>query len=234
MKSIYSVILVILFGCGSSESEQLQNEVYSLQKQVKLLEAELDSNKLISDKYISRIDSLTDQLRMIYTSDTTCFNDPNQQAIETVNHIFYHSVIMGRATPMARKQDGYARLMVDRFIEGLQRLEIFDSAFISKQRTDFQKCADDIEKMKFTEDMELGWEPGSCFFFNYYYYIGGQEAPQYYFTTDLYSEPTKATAKIKYFDIYKKEKYIRPQYLNISYVNFNGEWRIQKAELIKD
>ena len=230
MKPTYLIIFLLFLSC-SSKNESLQADIANLEQQIKLLKIQADSSELISNQNNSIIDSLANQLKNIYSSDTSCLRDPNLQKIEIINHIFYHEVIRGRSVPRVKKENGIAKMRLDEFLNGLKKKEIFDSVFINFQKERFWQCKVDIDAMTFEGDMDLGWDPESCDFFNYYYYIGGQEPPQYYQTTDFINSLTTATAKIRYFDVYKKQEHIWPQYLNMTYVSIDGEWRIQTAEL---
>jgi hypothetical protein len=237
MKLISLAFLIFLFSC-SQEKDALKRELRHLKKthleQIDILHNQLDSTRKQSTQLTSITDSLRNQLESIYSSDTSCSEDPNLKDIELLNHIFYHMVIKGRSVPHVKKRYGVATMMLDEFIAGLKSYEIFDAIFIENQRVRFSKCAADIESMNFQGDMDLGWEPRSCNFFNFYYYIGTQEPPQYYKTTDFKSNHNKASARIKYFDVYQKKVHFLSKYLEMTYVRESGTWRIQKAELLTE
>ena len=155
-------------------------------------------------------------------------NEVDTAVFVNINNVLYNEFVSVNAGPFVDLNDsGYFYLDVEYYIDGLESLQIFSKEFYKHEEIRVESCKKDLVKLKFSGDIELGWEPESCSFFNYMYWLKSQEKPLGgYEIKELLIKDDYASSQLVFYDNFNEKKSYWGKGLKIKYKKENSAWKI--------
>jgi hypothetical protein len=136
-------------------------------------------------------------------------------------------LINGEFGPHAVENDsGYYVLSVESYIDRLKEHGIFSEEFYEHERDRVKQCKEDLEKLKYKGDADLGWAPNSCFF-DFMYWLKSQEHPDGFEIKNLELVGSDAKSNMAFYLERDGEKHYE-EGLKIHYRKENGNWKVSQ------
>ncbi len=153
----------------------------------------------------------------------------NYESITLQNQIFFQSVVRGLYLPNIQLVDGKNVMLLDKFIQYLQNLEIFSEEYLADRRGFFRQCQLDIQNLDEGADIGEIRDLSSCEFYDYNLYMRTQEPADHFLTRSLEINNDFASAELEFYHLDQSERLMIGTYLSVTYKNQNGRWLIHEV-----
>ena len=149
--------------------------------------------------------------------------------LSEINQLLYDKFLSGNYGPHPVKNDsGYVVLDVQGYRQYLDNLNIFTQDFVIGELGRVSDCEHALLELKYVGDMDLGWAPRACSFFDYLYWVQSQEKPSTYTTSKMqFDEADRGSCDMKF--VYSSEAELPTSGLVTLIITYRlqaNEWRI--------